>query len=142
MSWEFSKNTTTVEIQNPDPDETDIDQSNQVLMRSADGTPWVYDKGSTRRTIEATWSNLRDDELSDLRGFFKNQADRMANTFTLVDHLGRTWTARFIEPNLEAQAVGDQRASSSTFSTSGGGPYPTTQREDAAYNLTLKLEIQ
>lgn len=146
MAWTFVKAATTIKVQNPIRSNLEDRLRRQALSRSASGACYVYDKGTTRVEIEAQWTSLRDDEKDVLQDFFDSDADGMVNTFTLTDHEGNSWTARFLHDTLEWEQVDDSVASSGSFcasacETSGETAYPTTTRSYPIWAIRLRLEV-
>jgi hypothetical protein len=141
MSWTFAKDAVTKSVQNPLRDNLEDLSKRQALSRSVGGDIYVYNKGTQRQKLTAIWNELRDSERDDLQDFFDSTVLGMVNTFTLTDHEGNVWTARFILPVLEWRQRADARASSGTF-TSDGVDYPTTTRENPVWGITLELEVE
>jgi len=140
MSVRFAKGATTVDLQNPAVGNVLATRKTQVGARDAGGGRYTYDQGVETKLMQLSWLALRESEKAALQSFFEDDADGMKESFTYTDHEGTSWTAYFDEPDLEFVAVGDQRASSGTF-TSGGTSYPTTTREKAVYRVQVRLEV-
>jgi hypothetical protein len=143
MSWSFVKGGTTCNIQNPQRSNRENRTARQALSRAADGTPYVYSKGTARIVLEADFVALRDAEKDALQDFFDNSAEGMTYTFTLTDHEGNSWTARFLHDTLKWTQLDDQVASAGTFQVDGatGTAYPTTTREEPVWSVSVELEV-
>ena len=80
----------------------------QVRGRTASGVLYVYDKGvrSSRMTLEFRY--LEESEKTALEAFHRDTVLGSLHTFSLTDHKGRQWTARFLG-GLEFTEVRDGR---------------------------------
>jgi len=141
MAWTLVKGGTTVEVQNPVRDNLERLRKRQALSRSASGVPYVYDKGETQRVLSAEWRELRDSERDDLEAFFNAVVNAMEQTFTLTDHEGTAWTARFLSDSLDWRQVADTQDGAAGTFTSGGIAYPTTDRTSPVWALSVSLEV-
>ena len=140
MSVTLVKGGTTVVLQNPVLGNEIATRKAQVFSRDAGGGRYAYDQGPAWKTMILRWEHLRESEKTALQSFFEDDADGMRLSFTYTDHEGDSWTAYFNQPALEFTVVGDQTASTTTFS-SGGVSYPTTVREKAVYAVDVELEV-
>jgi len=107
MSWQFTKIGNTVTFHDPVKGYQAVETKAQALARTAAGSVRVYDKNLSRFQTRVSWEGLADTEKAGLTTFFDNAdddspagVDGMAETFTLTDDDGATYTARFVEPDL------------------------------------------
>ena len=144
MSVRFSYGETTVDVQNPDVQNTVALDKEQVVGRSVAGARYRYDRGVEVLTIRLSWSNLRDDEKVALLSFFETTVDGVMTAFTYTDHRGTAWSAQFVEPSLEFTERGDaQSGVAGTYQIDGasGTAYPTTTRTLGVWATSFLLEV-
>jgi len=140
--WTLTYSGTTIYVQNPVLGDVTEYNVGQVLSKAASGKIYVYNKApAVTRELEAQWNEMRAVEFDDLSAFFYTTVNGMVTTFTLTDHYGNAWTARFLEPTLRASIVADQRDSTGTM-TVDSVAYPTTKRKKPVYEVQIRLRLE
>lgn len=106
--------------------------------RSASGVLYRYVKGVTLKQFSLGWENLNEDEKSQMETAF---AAITTNDFTLTDHQGKIWTARFLSGEFNFEEVADELLIEENFNISGN-IYKSSMRHAGRYNLSLEIEIE
>lgn len=135
----FAYGGTTIYLQNPILGNVIRTRRAQASGRSVGGDRYVYDQGVAWQEMDLAWEELRESERTDLSDFFDLVSGQLL-PWTLTDHEGTVWTARFNQPQIEFTVKADSTASKTTF-TSGGNSYPTTTRQHAVYACRVQLEV-
>jgi len=106
--------------------------------RSAAGVLYRYQKGFSIKQISLSWEGLNEDEKTQMETAF---ATINTNDFTLTDHKGKIWTARFLVGELNFEEFTDNLLVEENFNISGN-TYTSSIRSAGFYNLSLEIEIE
>jgi hypothetical protein len=107
--------------------------------RSASGVFYSYSKGVDLKNFNLKFSNIYNTEKDDLIVFF-NLVQGSQYTFTYIDHNGTSWTARFLNTELNFEEVNDEESYTYTFPSSSNN-LPTTCRKNQIWNINIELEV-
>lgn len=140
MAVIFAKNLTEINVQNPVRSNTHQLKKYQTLGRTASGNIYTYDKGINIKKLNLRFENLREDEKTALENFYDITIDGIMNTFDYTDHFGTTWTARFLNTELNFEEQDSVGKTETTFDVSGT-PYPSTEWDEGVYNIDIELEV-
>ena len=140
MPVKFVSGATQAEIQNPVRGNSLKVKKYQTLGRTAGGTVYTYEKGTTTKEIELSFEELRESEKAALQSFFDTTVDGIQNTFTYTDHRGTAWTARFLEDELIFEETDSEGNSALSFS-SGSETYPGNRFSRGIYSTKIRLEV-
>ena len=141
MSVQFTKGPITITLQNPELNDALAVRKKQALAERSDGKFYRYNLAETvvyERSL--AWTELRRSERDNLANFFALIAYGVLYEFTFVDEQGVSWSAHFLDPNLEFMTVADANAGKTTF-ISGGYSYPTTTRSGGVFAASIRLRL-
>jgi len=108
MAVTLARGAASITIPNPEFANSEVATPSQVVGRTAAGNVYVYDRAVEVRTLRLAFAYLTDDDKDDLESFYRTTASGALNTFTYIDHRGRSWTARFMRP-IEFTEIMDDR---------------------------------
>ena len=131
----------SINLQNPVIDNVFRTQKYQTLGRTIGGKVYVYTKGTTKYQMDLTFENLRESEKVDLAYFFDTTVGGMSTTFNYTDHMGKTWTARFIEDELQWNENDNNKDPVAESVVSAGQIYPSRRFSKGIYSVSIKLEV-
>ena len=140
MAVVFTKNLTAISLQNPKRSNAYNLKKHQAMGRTASGNLYTYDKGVDIKKLVLEFEELRQSEKDNLESFYNTTVDGIMNTFSLADHQGNTWTARFLNTELEFEEIDNVGKTGTTF-ISGGISYPSTTWDEGIYNTKIELEV-
>ena len=95
----------TVTLPGPQPGAAMREVKHQGIGLTAGGTRYAYDKGVDRYEVDLEFQSLTTAQKSALQSFFHTTVDGVANTWTYTDTAATSFTARFLDPELDFTQV-------------------------------------
>ena len=119
MSVTFTLGEVSVTLRNPERSNVLRKRMHQATGRTAGGVFYSYDKGVTIQVLGLAFTELTSADKAALDSCFENTVTGTEITFTYTDHASQSWTARFIQDELE-----------------------WAERFDGFWDLSLEMEVE